>query len=137
MLFDPAVLTPVDAQHFWLSDTPEQIGSRSPSWGNTVIRMAGLVLFRRSDGGELYWLDTHLDHKSAIARERGAALIAERLGALDPAVPLVVSGDFNCTPDEEPHRPPVKAMRRPAGSRAWSGSGGAEVRGWRAAWLSQ
>jgi endonuclease/exonuclease/phosphatase family metal-dependent hydrolase len=104
VLFDPAVLTPVDAQHFWLSDTPEQVGSRSSGWGNTVIRMASVVLFRRSDGGGLHWLDTHLDDRSATARERGAALIADRIRALDPAVPLVVSGDFNCTPDEKPHR---------------------------------
>jgi endonuclease/exonuclease/phosphatase family metal-dependent hydrolase len=102
ILYDPAVLTPVEEHHFWLSDTPEVPGSVGAGWGNTVVRMATWARFRTAEGGELAWLNTHLDHRSAEARRRGAVLIAERLAAVD--VPLVVSGDFNCEPGTEPYR---------------------------------
>lgn len=101
ILYDPAVLTPIEQHDFWLSDTPEVPGSVGADWGNTVIRMATWARFRTADGGELVWLNTHLDHRSAEARRRGAALIAERLAGID--APLVVSGDFNCEPDTEPY----------------------------------
>lgn len=99
VLYDPAVLTPVEQHHFWLSDTPDVPGSAS--WGNEVVRMATWARFRTAGGGELVWLNTHLDHRSAAARRRGAALIAERLAGVDG--PLVVSGDFNCEPGSEPY----------------------------------
>ncbi|WXH43551.1 endonuclease/exonuclease/phosphatase family protein [Streptomyces netropsis] len=87
-------LTPVAYDHFWLSDTPYLIGSAT--WGNTVIRMVTWVRFRDlRTGGEFYVLNTHLDHAHQYARERSAALITTRLRGLDPALPRIVTGDFN------------------------------------------
>lgn len=87
-------LAPVAYDHFWLSDTPYLIGSAT--WGNTVIRMVTWVRFRDLlTGGECYALNTHLDHAHQYARERSAALITTRLRGLDPALPRIVTGDFN------------------------------------------
>lgn len=97
ILYDPAALDPVHYGHFWLSGRPDRVGSTSRWWGNHVVRMATWVRFRRvADGGELLWLNTHLDNSAERARRRGAALIARRLAAFDQNVPTVVSGDFNC-----------------------------------------
>ena len=127
VLYDPGVVTPLDQGHFWLSDTPEQVGSVSPGWGNTVVRMANWVRFRTA-AGELLWFNTHLDHRSATARERGAALLADRLATFDPALPVVLSGDFNCTPDTTPYQ-----ILTGAGlTDAWSGPAQGTYGGWRA-----
>lgn len=86
---------PVAYDHFWLSDTPDIIGSKS--WGNEIPRMATWVRFReRATGREFVFWNTHFDHQSEPARQRAAALLRDRLAAVDPALPLLLVGDFNC-----------------------------------------
>ncbi|MFF3850242.1 endonuclease/exonuclease/phosphatase family protein [Streptomyces sp. NPDC002328] len=95
VFFDTRRLTPVEHAHFWLSDTPEVYGSNT--WGGMHPRMVTWVRFRdlRAGGREFCLFNTHLDHKSKKARERGAALIASRVAGFEPGLPLLVTGDFN------------------------------------------
>ena len=95
VFFDTRRLAPVEYDHFWLSDTPEAIGSNT--WGGAHARMVTWVRFRdlHADGQQFYALNTHLDNASANARGRGAALIAERITGFDRSLPVVVTGDFN------------------------------------------
>jgi hypothetical protein len=44
--YDTRRLEPLEFDHYWLSDTPEVIGSKS--WGNNVIRMVTWVRFATS-----------------------------------------------------------------------------------------
>ncbi|MFJ2767068.1 endonuclease/exonuclease/phosphatase family protein [Streptomyces sp. NPDC087300] len=99
--FDTRRLWPVEYDHYWLSDTPELIGSNT--WGGGSIRMVTWVRFRdlRTDA-ELYVLNTHLDDSSQYARARAAAVIVERTGRLDRSLPLVVTGDFNVGAHKNP-----------------------------------
>jgi len=86
---------PLAYDHFWLSATPAVIGSTS--WGNTIPRMVTWVRFRdRASGRVFEFWNTHLDHRSEESRQRSAALLRERLARTDPAVPLLLVGDFNC-----------------------------------------
>lgn len=88
-------LEPVAFDHFWLSDTPDVIGSAT--WGNRFKRMVTWVRFReRATGREFEFWNTHFDHEIEAARTKSAALIAERLARVDHAVPLLLVGDFNC-----------------------------------------
>ncbi|MGW1373218.1 endonuclease/exonuclease/phosphatase family protein [Streptomyces sp. NPDC002446] len=101
IFYDVRRLVPVEYDHFWLSDTPYLIASAT--WGNTVIRMATWVRFRDlRTGREFYALNTHLDHLNQYSRERSAGLITERLGGLDPALPRIVTGDFNVAAHKNP-----------------------------------
>lgn len=85
---------PLEYDHFWLSDTPNVIGSST--WGNTNRRMVTWVRFRdRQSGMEFYFWDTHLDHAIQLAREKGATLIRERVDALKTKLPVLLVGDFN------------------------------------------
>jgi endonuclease/exonuclease/phosphatase family metal-dependent hydrolase len=94
-------LVPLEFDHFWLSDTPDVIGSRT--WGNRVPRMVTWVRFRdRTTGAQFYLLNTHFDHQSQEARERSAALVLERIRGLDGSLPLVVTGDFNAPAGDNP-----------------------------------
>ncbi|MCQ8831356.1 endonuclease/exonuclease/phosphatase family protein [Streptomyces malaysiensis] len=94
VFYDTGRLEPLEYDHFWLSDTPNVIGSNT--WGGAVVRMVTWVRFHdRHTGKEFYALNTHLDHRSQNAREHAAALITERLDGLDSALPRIVTGDFN------------------------------------------
>ena len=85
---------PLEYDHFWLSDTPEVIGSST--WGNDVRRMVSWIRFRdRTTGRTFYFWNTHLDHEVQPAREKSAELIRQRIGRLPADVPLFLVGDFN------------------------------------------
>lgn len=94
-------LEPLEFDHFWLSDTPLVIGSST--WGNTNRRMVTWVRFRdRQTKTEFYFWNTHLDHALQPAREKGAALIRERVAALKTTLPVLLVGDFNATAGANP-----------------------------------
>ncbi|GGS08419.1 metal-dependent hydrolase [Streptomyces aureoverticillatus] len=99
--YDTRRLLPVAYDHFWLSDTPDVIGSNT--WGGGSIRMVTWVRFldRRTDR-ELYFLNTHLDNASQYARTRAAHLISDRVAGLDRSLPLIVTGDFNVAAHKNP-----------------------------------
>jgi endonuclease/exonuclease/phosphatase family metal-dependent hydrolase len=87
-------LTPQSAGHFWLSDTPETPGSNT--WGAWAPRMVTWVRFLDlATGKRFHAANTHLDNVSENARRRSAQLIRTRLAALDPALPIILTGDFN------------------------------------------
>ncbi len=86
---------PMAFDHFWLSDTPEVIGSST--WGNSNRRMVTWVRFRdKRTGREFYFWNTHLDNDVELARQKGAELIRQRVAALKTELPVVLTGDFNC-----------------------------------------
>lgn len=77
--------------NFWLSDTPDQPGSRH--WGNLVPRMATWARLIDKDSGQAFHhVNTHLDHLVPSARAKGARLIHARMPT---DVPCLVTGDFN------------------------------------------
>ena len=91
---DARRLEPLEFEHFWLSDTPDVIGSRS--WGNRTIRMVTWVRFADlRTGTEFVFVNTHFDHESEESRQRSAVLLRDRIGGFAPDLPIVVTGDFN------------------------------------------
>ena len=84
-----------DGGTFWLSDTPELVGSKS--WGNEIPRVAAwLRLIDRATGRGFYVFNTHWDHRNQRSRERAALLIARRIdGRKHPSEPVALIGDFN------------------------------------------
>jgi endonuclease/exonuclease/phosphatase family metal-dependent hydrolase len=87
-------LLPVAYDHFWLSETPQVIGSAT--WGNRYVRMVTWVRFRdRKTGAEFYFWNTHFDHEVVVAREKSAGLLKRRIEAVCGGTPVLVVGDFN------------------------------------------
>jgi endonuclease/exonuclease/phosphatase family metal-dependent hydrolase len=78
---------------FWLSDTPAVPGSIT--WGNACTRVCTWARFLPKSGKPFYLFNTHLDHVSQPAREKGMALILSRLSARKHADPVILTGDFN------------------------------------------
>jgi endonuclease/exonuclease/phosphatase family metal-dependent hydrolase len=91
----------VDSGHFWLSPTPEVVGSRG--WDAALPRMASwVVLEDLQDGSELLVCNTHFDHRGAEARLESARLLARRLPELAAGRPIVLLGDFNASYESAP-----------------------------------
>jgi endonuclease/exonuclease/phosphatase family metal-dependent hydrolase len=101
IFYRKARFEPMEFDHFWLSDTPERIGSTS--WGNTNRRMVTWVRFKEREGGqEFYFLNTHFDHQVQPAREKSAALVVKRVDQLMTKLPIVLVGDFNAAAGNNP-----------------------------------
>lgn len=89
-----------DSGNFWLSQTPEVAGSMG--WDGACVRIASWAVLRDKESGkELLALNTHLDHVGQVARREGITLILDRVRNLRADRPVVVTGDFNSTPESD------------------------------------
>jgi endonuclease/exonuclease/phosphatase family metal-dependent hydrolase len=96
-------LKPIRNDSFWLSDTPDVPGSQS--WGSEYPRMVTKVLFEDlKTGGKLYVLNTHFDNASETARQHSAEQVAAEIGKLEPAIPVILTGDFNTIIGSPPYK---------------------------------
>ena len=85
----------LEYDHYWLSDTPEVVGSKT--WGNGVVRMTTWVRFLDRETGEKFvHINTHFDHQVEAARVKSAELMAKR-DARFGRRRVIVTGDFNCS----------------------------------------
>lgn len=84
----------LDKGTFWLSQTPDEI---SYGWDADYRRTATWCRLRlKATGREIFYLNTHLDHKGPQAREQSIRLIVEKLAALNAAgAPAFLTADFN------------------------------------------
>jgi endonuclease/exonuclease/phosphatase family metal-dependent hydrolase len=89
--------------NFWLSQTPDR---PSKGWDASYIRIATWAhLVSRKDGRRILALNTHMDNDGAVARREGARLIRDFVQTHRQAGErVIVTGDFNSTPDSPPYR---------------------------------
>ncbi|MCR5751902.1 MAG: endonuclease/exonuclease/phosphatase family protein [Kiritimatiellae bacterium] len=86
---------------FWLSETPDVPGVNG--WGAACPRVCSyLVLRDRRTGRRFCFANTHTDHVSAEAREKGMLLVIERMKEFGDGCPIVFTGDHNCRETEAP-----------------------------------
>jgi endonuclease/exonuclease/phosphatase family metal-dependent hydrolase len=95
IFYDTRRLDPLEYRHYWLSDTPNVIGSKT--WGGCCPRMVTWIRFLdRLTGKQFYAVNTHFEAFDALARQLSADLLLQRAGEeFDPALPVIVTGDFN------------------------------------------
>jgi len=99
VFYRPERFEALEYDHFWLSDTPDRIGSAS--WGNQVRRMVTWVRFLdRESAREFVFVNTHLDHQSQPSREKSAELILERLKKIQSLGPQILVADFNAAAEK-------------------------------------
>jgi endonuclease/exonuclease/phosphatase family metal-dependent hydrolase len=93
----------LEKQTFWLSPTPDKIGSRG--WDAALPRIVTWGQFKdRSTGHEFYLFNTHFDHVGIVARFASARLLRSKAAGIAGVLPLVVMGDLNCTADSPPYQ---------------------------------
>ena len=94
IFYRKARLEPLAYDHFWLSDTPDVMGSTT--WSNRNRRMVTWVKFRdQTARNEFFLFNTHFDHEIQIAREKSAQLVRQRIADLNTKLPVLLIGDFN------------------------------------------
>ncbi len=79
---------------FWLSESPDQPGSRD--WDAACTRICTWGAFRdKVTGAQFVHYNTHFDHVSELARRNAARLIKEKMAMNAIAGPRILTGDFN------------------------------------------
>ncbi|MGN6376478.1 MAG: endonuclease/exonuclease/phosphatase family protein [Sphingomonas sp.] len=102
----------VDMGNFWLSETPDVAGSNS--WGTPFPRMSTWGLFEdKASGRRFYLFDTHFPYRDQDepARTKSAKVLIDQIARIDAqGLPVVLTGDFNTTPDSESYALVSQAM---------------------------
>lgn len=90
----------IDGSTFWLSPTPGEV---SKGWDAALPRVCTYALLEKSDGQRFWFFNTHFDHVGKQARVESMKLILSQIQEKnDAGYPVVLSGDLNVTPDQEP-----------------------------------
>ena len=88
---------------FWLSDTPKKA---SKGWDAALNRIVVYGVFKnKANGDTLHIFNCHFDHQGNIARKKSAELLVAFItekGIADEKI--ILMGDLNCLPTEEPIR---------------------------------
>ncbi|CAM3640597.1 MULTISPECIES: endonuclease/exonuclease/phosphatase family protein [Saccharibacillus] len=91
---------------FWLSETPETVGSLG--WDSDYPRICTWGRFRfRASGQEVRVYNTHFDHIGEAARIEGAKLVASVMRSHEAEFPggaSILMGDMNGFPSDAPLR---------------------------------
>lgn len=86
---------------FGLSENPDSIGLKG--WDAACERIVTwAVLKDKASGKELAAFNTHFDHVGEVARRESSVLLLAKIREIAPGLPVIITGDFNGTPDSEP-----------------------------------
>lgn len=88
---------------FWLSQTPEVAGSMG--WDAAYPRIVTWAIFTdKKTKKNFFHFNTHFDHMGQEARRQSAALLLKKVKEIAGNNPVLVTGDFNAEPKDEPIR---------------------------------
>lgn len=86
-----------DSGTFWLSETPNVV---SKGWDAALERIATWAILKDSETEqEFLAINTHFDHKGDMARVESAKLLKRKITDLGANLPVILTGDFNLTPE--------------------------------------
>lgn len=109
IFYNAAKFERLDGGTFWLSSTPDV---PSKSWDSDCYRICTWLKLRdRQSGKTIAILNTHLDHVSEEARYQGARVILDWIDKHASDVPVILTGDFNASPEERCYRAITERLR--------------------------
>ena len=98
----------LSAKTWWLSETPHLV---SRGWDAQLHRTFTQTQFKHlSSGQSFYFLNTHFDHQGQQAQLQSALLLKSRVTQLPAGSKVVLTGDFNVTPQSAPYQALSQAM---------------------------
>ena len=118
----------IDSGTKWLSDTPDVSGSKFTQ-ANYPRIMTYAVLERKTDGAQLLYVNTHLDHNgknnsnvevAEMVRQKQIEVLLSEVAKL-PDLPTIVTGDFNVTPEASAYTTMTANGYLDASRVAWAG----------------
>lgn len=88
---------------FWLSETPEVIGS--VGWDAALERISTWTKLKdKITGKEFFIFNTHYDHIGKQARIKSSELIIAKIKSIADNLPVILTGDFNVTEDNDAYK---------------------------------
>ena len=101
IFYDTTRLKLTASSTFWLSLTPEVAGSKS--WDAAITRIVTWAKFRDVTNKKVFFVfNTHFDHIGKEARRESAKLLKEKVKEVAGNNPVIVMGDFNSKPSDDP-----------------------------------
>jgi endonuclease/exonuclease/phosphatase family metal-dependent hydrolase len=101
IFYDTAKLNLLQSATFWLSLTPETPGSKS--WDAAITRIVTWAEFGMKTGQKTFFVfNTHFDHIGQEARRESAKLLLNKIKIIAGESPVIILGDFNAKPSDEP-----------------------------------
>jgi endonuclease/exonuclease/phosphatase family metal-dependent hydrolase len=100
IFYKPSRFELLDSGTQWLSETPS---IPSKGWDASLNRIYTWVKLKdKKSQKKMIVINTHFDHRGAVARKESAKLIAKVAKELseEKNIPLFVIGDFNAVPDD-------------------------------------
>ena len=95
----------LDGGHFWLSETPDVVGSKS--WDSSLPRMVTWVKLRdrrQPNAVPIMFFNTHFDHRGPEARRQSSLLIRAKATNAARECRIIVTGDFNAADGSDPYQ---------------------------------
>lgn len=103
ILYDTTRLQLLASETFWLSPDPDKAGQKG--WDAAFPRIVTWGRFRdRRTRKQFVLFNTHFDHMGQVARAESARLLLRKVNEIGGRLPVIITGDFNATPDQEPIR---------------------------------
>ena len=103
IFYDTTRLRLLETATFWLSESPDSIGKKG--WDAAFERIVTWAKFRDLQTKKVFYhFNTHFDHIGKIARKESAKLLLSQITRIAGKNPVVVTGDFNAQPMDEPIR---------------------------------
>lgn len=130
------LFTLIDSGTKWLSNTPDEAGSRYQIPNTNYIAncprvMTYAVLERKTDGVRFLYVNTHLDHdgnnNATVASQIRRSQIEILLAQIDIVknefgnLPTIVTGDFNVSPGQSPYKAMTDGGYLDSSLIAWAG----------------
>ena len=89
--------------NFWIAEPEKMNIPGSKGWDSDYPRVTTwAVMLDKVSGKRFFYMNTHLDHIGRDARHEGAKLLLAQAARLSEGLPVMVSGDFNATPKDDP-----------------------------------
>lgn len=101
IFYDTTRLRLLQSKTFWLSEHPDSIGQKG--WDAAIERIVTWARFQdRKTGKQFFHFNTHFDHIGKEARRESARLLLQQVAGIAKKTPVIVTGDFNAQPGDEP-----------------------------------
>jgi endonuclease/exonuclease/phosphatase family metal-dependent hydrolase len=90
----------IESGTFWLSETPDVVGS--VGWDAAMERIASwAILLDKKTNKQLKFVNTHYDHRGKKARKESSKLLLDKIAEKGYIMPVILTGDFNSIPESE------------------------------------
>jgi endonuclease/exonuclease/phosphatase family metal-dependent hydrolase len=101
IFIDTTRLQVINWQTFWLAEKTDVPGIKG--WDAAITRIVTWAKVKdRKTKKSFFIFNTHFDHMGQVARKESAKLLIQKVKEIAGSAPVIVTGDFNAKPDDEP-----------------------------------